>query len=99
VEIPVKALAERVIAMIGSPSRLEFRPLPVDDPLQRRPDISRAKELLGWAPKVPLQKGLEATIAWFAGEGAEAPEKVRANGRAKAAANGGAPGAIAASVS
>ena len=85
--------------MTGSTARVVRRPLPVDDPRRRRPDITRAKELLGWAPKVPLQKGLEATVAWFAGEGAEAPEKVQVNGRAKAAATGGAPGAVAAPVS
>jgi UDP-glucuronate decarboxylase len=98
VELTVNDLVARVVAMTGSTARVVRRPLPVDDPRRRRPDISRAKELLGWAPKVPLQKGLEATIAWFAGEGAEMSEKVRVNnGRAKATANGG--GAVVASVS
>ncbi|HEX8165436.1 MAG TPA: UDP-glucuronic acid decarboxylase family protein [Beijerinckiaceae bacterium] len=99
VELTVNDLVARVVAMTGSTARVVRRPLPVDDPRRRRPDIVRAKELLGWAPKVPLQKGLEATIAWFAGEGAEIPEKVRVDGRGKAAANGGAPDAVAASVS
>jgi UDP-glucuronate decarboxylase len=64
-EIPVKELAERIIRMTGSTSRLEHRPLPVDDPLQRCPDITRAKSLLGWEPTVPLEVGLTKTIAYF----------------------------------
>jgi UDP-glucuronate decarboxylase len=65
VEIPVRELAERIIRMIGSRSTIEYRPLPVDDPMQRRPDISRAKNLLDWTPTVPLEVGLERTIAYF----------------------------------
>ncbi len=65
VEIPVRELAERVIAMTGSASRLVFRPLPIDDPLQRCPDISRARALLGWEPRVALEDGLARTIAYF----------------------------------
>jgi len=64
-EIPVRELAERVIAQIGSRSKLVFRPLPVDDPLQRCPDITQAKQVLGWEPKVALEVGLERTIAYF----------------------------------
>jgi UDP-glucuronate decarboxylase len=64
-EIPVKELAERIITMTGSKSRIEHRPLPVDDPLQRCPDITRARNLLGWQPTVPLEVGLEKTIAYF----------------------------------
>jgi UDP-glucuronate decarboxylase len=64
-EIPVKELAERIIQMTGSKSRIDHRPLPVDDPLQRCPDITRAKNLLGWQPTVPLEVGLEKTIAYF----------------------------------
>jgi UDP-glucuronate decarboxylase len=64
-EIPVKELAELIIRMTGSTSRIEHRPLPVDDPLQRCPDITRAKNLLGWQPTVPLEVGLEKTIAYF----------------------------------
>jgi UDP-glucuronate decarboxylase len=64
-EIPVKELAERIIRMTGSTSRIEHRPLPVDDPLQRCPDITRAKSLLGWEPTVPLEVGLTKTIAYF----------------------------------
>jgi UDP-glucuronate decarboxylase len=64
-EIPVRELAERVIKQVGSKSKLVFRPLPVDDPLQRCPDITQAKKVLGWEPKVPLEVGLEKTIAYF----------------------------------
>ncbi len=64
-EMTIKALAERIIAMTGSRSRLMFRPLPEDDPLQRRPDIGLARGMLGWAPKVPVDTGLERTIAHF----------------------------------
>ncbi len=64
-EIPIRTFAERVIAMTGSRSRIEHCPLPVDDPLQRRPDISRAEHLLGWAPRIDLETGLERTIRYF----------------------------------
>jgi len=64
-EIPVRELAERVIRQVGSKSKLVFRPLPVDDPLQRCPDITQAKKVLGWEPKVALEVGLEKTIAYF----------------------------------
>jgi UDP-glucuronate decarboxylase len=66
IELTVSDLAERVIALTGAEADLVYRPLPVDDPRRRRPDISRAKQLLGWQPKVGLQQGLERTIAWFA---------------------------------
>jgi nucleoside-diphosphate-sugar epimerase/spore maturation protein CgeB len=65
-ELTVAELVERVIALTGSRSRVVQRPLPEDDPRRRKPDIARARELLGWSPKVNLQQGLEATIAWFA---------------------------------
>ena len=64
-EIPVKELAERVIAQIGSRSKIVYRPLPVDDPLQRCPDISKAKQILDWQPNVALEQGLAKTIAYF----------------------------------
>ncbi|HEX4260515.1 MAG TPA: UDP-glucuronic acid decarboxylase family protein [Acetobacteraceae bacterium] len=65
-EVSVRALAEQVIAMTGSRSRIVHRPLPQDDPLQRCPDITRAQALLdGWAPHVELAEGLERTIAYF----------------------------------
>jgi nucleoside-diphosphate-sugar epimerase/spore maturation protein CgeB len=65
-ELTVSDLVERVLVLTGSPSRIVQRPLPEDDPRRRKPDIGRAIELLGWHPKVALQQGLEATIAWFA---------------------------------
>jgi len=64
-EIPVSALAEIVIRLTGSRSRLVRRPLPADDPLQRCPDITQAKAVLGWEPTVPLEQGLNKTIAFF----------------------------------
>src|SRR5215467_7138865 len=57
-EFTMRELAEKVIALTGSRSRIEQRPLPDDDPKQRRPNISRARELLGWEPRVPLAEGL-----------------------------------------
>ena len=64
-EITIGALAERIIALTGSPSRIVYRPLPVDDPRVRQPDITRARTLLGWEPKVPLDEGLARTLAYF----------------------------------
>jgi len=64
-EFTIKQLAEMVIEMTGSKSELTFQPLPQDDPLQRCPDITRAKEKLGWEPTIPLSEGLEKTIAYF----------------------------------
>ena len=64
-EFTILELAELVRELTGSRSPIVFRPLPQDDPLQRRPDITRARELLGWEPKVPLRVGLEKTIAYF----------------------------------
>jgi UDP-glucuronate decarboxylase len=65
VEITIKEAAEQVISLTGSRSRMENRPLPEDDPRQRCPDISRARELLAWEPRVPLKTGLKRTIAYF----------------------------------
>jgi nucleoside-diphosphate-sugar epimerase len=67
-ELTVLQLAERVLAMTSSTSRIVYRPLPEDDPRRRKPDIRRAMDLLDWQPKVDLEEGLEATIAWFADE-------------------------------
>jgi UDP-glucuronate decarboxylase len=64
-EIPVRELAERVIRLTGAKSRVVFRPLPQDDPTQRCPDISLAKQVLGWQPEVELDDGLARTIAYF----------------------------------
>jgi dTDP-glucose 4,6-dehydratase len=64
-EITIGALAERIIALTGSRSRIVYRPLPVDDPRVRQPDITRARTLLGWEPKVPLDEGLARTLEYF----------------------------------
>ena len=64
-ELTIKEFAERIIRITGSTSKLTFQPLPVDDPKQRRPDITRAGKILGWKPVVDLEKGLTDTIAWF----------------------------------
>ncbi len=66
VEMTIRELAEKIVAMTGSKSSLVFKPLPHDDPVQRRPDISLAKRELGWEPRVALDQGLEATVAYFA---------------------------------
>lgn len=65
-EFTVIELARKVLELTGSKSRIEFRPLPVDDPQVRQPDISRAKRLLSWQPRVDLEEGLKNTIAYFA---------------------------------
>ena len=65
-ELTVCELAERVIRMTGADAELVYRPLPVDDPRRRRPDIGLARKLLKWQPEVGLEEGLEQTIAWFA---------------------------------
>ena len=64
-EFTVLQLAEKVIELTGSRSRIVRRPLPPDDPARRRPDITRARQLLDWQPTVPLDEGLRRTIAWF----------------------------------
>jgi dTDP-glucose 4,6-dehydratase len=64
-ELTIRQLAERIVALTGSKSRIVERPLPVDDPKVRQPDITRARTLLGWEPKVPLDEGLPRTLAYF----------------------------------
>ncbi len=64
-EFTIKELAEKVIALTGSTSRLVYMPLPSDDPKQRCPDITKAKTLLNWEPAVQLEEGLKKTIAYF----------------------------------
>jgi UDP-glucuronate decarboxylase len=64
-EFTMRELAEIVKELTGSQSRLVHRPLPQDDPKQRRPDITRAQETLGWEPTVALRQGLSKTIAYF----------------------------------
>jgi UDP-glucuronate decarboxylase len=64
-EFTMRQLAEQVLALTGSASPIEQRPLPLDDPRVRRPDISLARARLGWEPTVPLSSGLPPTIEWF----------------------------------
>ena len=65
VEFTIKELAENVLELVDSPSKITFHQLPHDDPRQRKPDISQAKAVLDWEPKVPLRDGLKPTIAYF----------------------------------
>ena len=64
-EFTIRELAERVLALVGGSSQLVYRPLPSDDPRQRQPDISQAREKLGWEPQIGLDDGLRETIAYF----------------------------------
>ena len=64
-EYTIKQLAQAVLELVDSKSKLVYGPLPPDDPTRRQPDITLAKEKLGWEPKIPLREGLEKTIAWF----------------------------------
>ena len=65
-EVTVRELAARVLRLTGSGSRIAHRPMPVDDPTRRCPDISLARAVLGWQPRTPLEEGLRRTAAWFA---------------------------------
>jgi dTDP-glucose 4,6-dehydratase len=64
-EMTLLELAKRIIRLAGSASAIVFQPLPVDDPKIRQPDIGRARELLGWEPRVDVDEGLRRTIEWF----------------------------------
>lgn len=64
-EYTIKELAETIIELTGSGSQIVYKPLPADDPSRRQPDISLAREKLGWEPTVPLREGLAKTIDWF----------------------------------
>jgi len=64
-EMTLVALARRIVRLTGSTSPLVFEPLPVDDPKVRQPDITRARQLLGWTPRVDVDEGLRRTIEWF----------------------------------
>jgi len=64
-EFTIAELAQQVLALTGSSSPIEYRPLPENDPKQRQPDITLARERLGWEPEVPLEEGLQRTIAYF----------------------------------
>jgi UDP-glucuronate decarboxylase len=64
-EISVSVLAEQILSMTGASSKIIYKPLPADDPVQRQPDMTRAETLLHWRPKVSLEEGLSKTIAYF----------------------------------
>ncbi|SKB30785.1 GDP-mannose 4,6 dehydratase, partial [Parapedobacter luteus] len=64
-EITIKQFGEEIIKLTGTSQKLVYRELPVDDPKQRRPDITKARELLGWEPKVGREEGLRITYAYF----------------------------------
>jgi dTDP-glucose 4,6-dehydratase len=64
-EISLKEFAEEIIALTGTKQKIVYKPLPVDDPKQRQPDITRAKEILGWSPKVSRKDGLKVTYEYF----------------------------------
>jgi len=66
-ELTIRDLAERVISLTGSKSKIVFQPLPTDDPQQRCPDISQARSVLGWSPEVCLEEGLRRTVEYFRG--------------------------------
>ena len=74
VEMSILALAKKIIEVTGSDTRVVHEPLPQDDPRQRRPDITQAREKLGWEPRVSLDEGLSETVAWFRGSVAQEPK-------------------------
>lgn len=67
-EMPIRAFAETINRLTGNPAGIIYQPLPADDPKQRRPDITRARAILGWEPRVGLEEGLAETIAYFRGK-------------------------------
>ena len=67
VEFTIRQLAEEVFRIVGAEARVSYRPLPQDDPTQRKPDITRAREWLGWEPRIALADGLTRTVAFFRG--------------------------------
>ncbi|TFV61798.1 UNVERIFIED_ORG: SDR family oxidoreductase [Bacillus sp. AZ43] len=75
-ELSMLELAERIVAMTGSSSEIGFVDLPVDDPKVRRPDTTRAEQLLDWRPSVPSAEGLQRTVEWFAAQRAGRPLRV-----------------------
>ncbi len=79
-EFTIRQLAEQVIDLTGSKSKLVFMPLPQDDPKQRQPNIEKAREILGWEPAVQLRDGLTKTIAYFDGMLTGKPGQVLGSG-------------------
>ena len=66
-EFSIRELAEKVVALVDSGSKLVYEPLPQDDPTQRQPDISQASKVLDWQPTIPLDEGLPRTVEYFRG--------------------------------
>lgn len=64
-EVTIREFAEEIIELTGTKSKVVYKPLPIDDPMKRRPDITRAKEILGWEPKVDRREGLRRTLVDF----------------------------------
>ena len=64
-EVTIEQIARTIIGLIGATSRVVYRPLPIDDPKQRRPDITRARTILGWEPSVGLEEGLMKTVDYL----------------------------------
>jgi UDP-glucuronate decarboxylase len=77
IELTILELVRRVVTLTGSRSAVVNRPLPVDDPRRRRPDITRAAKILGWTPRTTLESGLRTTVAWFSDEHRRAPDSAR----------------------
>src|SRR5918995_1188922 len=67
-EVTIEEIARTIIRLVGSSSTIVYKPLPVDDPKQRRPDITRARAQLGWEPTVSLEDGLVKTVQYFKGK-------------------------------
>jgi nucleoside-diphosphate-sugar epimerase len=64
-EMTVMDMAQLIVELTGSKSRIVYKPLPEDDPKVRQPDITKAKSVLGWEPRVPVKEGLVRTVEWF----------------------------------
>ena len=64
-EMTIKQFGEEILRLTGSRSEIEYRPLPVDDPKVRQPDITRARTILGWEPRVEFEEGIQRTIEYF----------------------------------
>jgi dTDP-glucose 4,6-dehydratase len=73
-EMTVKEMAELIIEITRSTSRITYHPLPTDDPKVRQPDIGKAKSLLGWEPRVPVREGLRKTVEWFVNNHGKRPD-------------------------
>jgi nucleoside-diphosphate-sugar epimerase len=77
VEFTIRQLADEVLRIVGGEVKITYRPLPEDDPTQRKPDITRAREWLGWEPKIGLAKGLAHTVDYFRQRAARAARDSR----------------------